>query len=141
MTRTFSHKSLHPDKRFVSSRLWTAQRSLPTVLSGVLDSFGTKNKRWEISTFLPKIFEIIQKLEIAGLMANNSLTVLAILVLWGLKGASMETMVFNIKGFPRALHTKMKIEAVREGITLRDWIKAAVEAKLASKTLKPRKGE
>lgn len=52
----------------------------------------------------------------------------------------METMVLNVKEFPRALHTEMKIEAVRAGITLRDWIKAAAEAKLAQKTTKPRKG-
>lgn len=52
----------------------------------------------------------------------------------------METMVLNVKEFPKDLHTEMKVDALKKGILLRDWIRLAVEAQLTSDNKKTRKG-
>lgn len=43
----------------------------------------------------------------------------------------MELTVINLKKFPADLHQQAKIAAIKEGVTLRDWIIAAVREKLA----------
>ena len=43
----------------------------------------------------------------------------------------MELTIINLRKFPADLHQAAKIAAIKEGVTLRDWIIEAVREKLA----------
>jgi len=42
----------------------------------------------------------------------------------------MDTTIINVRKFPTNLHREVKIAAIKEGMTFRDWLIRACEEKL-----------